>query len=428
MAKENLRLEQPNAVRIDGYFYHIPDNADVLYKKTDDGTNAYSFALDTGLSNPITSLEYDGRRFWTLENTTNFGAIIKRWEIEDFILKLDRTYTLPSGTNNFAYKVDAFSVEHFEISLGAIASSGNSSITVTGTSIDRLKLGNRLFFGPSTFGGFEGETEEAIVASVTTSSVTLTSNLQNTYNLNDPISWSDRVWLFNDFRQNESVSGGGNGALLSFNVNDSAITVLQRDVGAQFKSATAAHFLKDPQDGRDYLVYAVETNLLFTETQDSSPNFLSNVKSAAQNNQEDDTTTIPIFELTSENNTLFRLQQKATFIEGSTITTEDWSPDYNYQLSTLSRIPQSISVTADPAIIAADGLSTSSILAQVRDQFDEPVPTAVVEFEDDDSLGSTPGSVTPTADTTNVNGRAQTTYTSGDQPRLVTITAKTKGA
>lgn len=429
MAKENLRLLQPNVVRIDGYFYHIPDNADVLYKKTDDGTNAYSYALDTGLSNSITSIEFDGRWFWTLENTNTYDSIVKRWRIDDFILKLDRTYTLTSGSFGFPYKIDAFTVEHFGANLSSVASSGTNSITVTGTSFDRLELGSRLFLGPSTFGGFEGRTEQVIVASVGPgSTVNLTSNLLYTYNITDPAVWTDKVWLFNDFRQGEAVSGGGNGALLSFNVHDSVTTVLQRDVGAQFKSATAATYLKDPQDGRDYLVYAVETNLLFTETQESSLDFLSNVKSAAQNNQEEDTSTIPIFEITSENNTIFRLQQKATFNTTGVLTTEDWDPEYNYQLSTLSRIPQSISLTADPAIIAADALSTSQITAIVKDQFDNPVESAIVEFSDDDNSGSSPGFVSPTSNTTNPNGGTNTTYTSGDTAALVTITAQTKGA
>lgn len=434
MAKENLRLLQPNVVRIDGYFYHIPDNADVLYKKTDDGTNAYSFALDTGFSNPVTSIEFDGRWFWTLENTATYDSIVKRWQLDDFILKLDRTYTLTSGSFNFAYEVDAFTVEHFEVSLDAVASSGTNSLTLSGSSFDRLELGSRLFLGPSTFGGFEGRTEQVIVASVGPGfSVTLTSNLQYTYNINDTVVWSDKVWLFNNFRQGETVSGGGNGALLSFNIHDSVTTVLQRDIGAQFKSATASTFLKDPQDNKDYLVYAVETNLLFTETQETSANFLSNVKSAAQNNQEEDTSTIPIFEITSENNTLFRLQKKATFNEGGTIITEVWDngpndPEYNYQLSTLTRIPQSISLTADPAIIAADALSTSQIKAIVRDQFDSPVNNATVQFSDDDTTGSSPGFVSPTSNTTNSNGETDTTYTSGDTAALVTITAQTKGA
>ena len=428
MAKENLRLTKPNVTRVDGYFYHIPDNADVLYKKTDDGSNAYSYALDSTTQYSVAALEHDGRWFWTLENTNTGSLLIKRWSIDDFILQLDRTYTLSSGLSNFIYDTSTFSVEHFHADLQTVASSGTSNILVSGSSFDRIESGNRLFIGPSTFAGFEGRTEQVIVASTGPGNqVNLTSNLQYTYNLNDNLCWSKRIWIFNKYRQNESFSSGGNGALLSFNIHDSLPTIVQRDIGTQFKSSTAAHYLKDPQDNRDYLVYMVETNLLFLETKDTNSNFLSNVKSAAQNNQEVNTTTIPVYEITSQNNTLFRLQQKATFNTNGVIATEDWGTQYNYQLSTLTRIPQSISLTADPAIISADTVSTSTITATVRDQFDQPVGTVSVQFSDDHTAGSTPGFVSPTTSNT-VSGVTTTLYTSGDTAALVTITAQTKGA
>lgn len=428
MAKENLRLLKPNVTRVDGYFYHIPDNADVLYKKTDDGTNAYSYALDTATQYSVNSLEYDGRWFWTLENTNTGTLLIRRWNIDNFILELDKTYTLSSGASNYIYDSTTFTVEHFHATFQTVASSGNTSISVSGSSFGRIEPGNRLFLGPSTFAGFEGRTEQAIVSSIGIGNqINLTAPLQNTYNLNNNISWAKRVWIFNKYRQNETVSSSGNGALLSFNIYDSLPTIVQRDTGSQYKSTTAAHYLKDPQDSRDYIVYMVETNLLFMETQDSNANFLKNVKSAAQNNQEINTTTIPVYEITSENNTIFRLQQKATFNTNGILATEDWSSEFNYQLSTLSRIPQSISLSADPAIISADAVSTSTIKAVVRDQFDQPVGTVSVQFSDDHTAGPTPGFVAPTSSNT-TSGVTTTTYTSGDTAALVTITAKTKGA
>ena len=69
MAYENIRLRKPNVVMIDGYFFMMDEDTDSLILKTDDGTVAFSYPLDTTITNIIISLEYDGYNIWSMENT-----------------------------------------------------------------------------------------------------------------------------------------------------------------------------------------------------------------------------------------------------------------------------------------------------------------------------------------------------------------------
>ena len=156
-----------------------------------------------------------------------------------------------------------------------------------------------------------------------------------------------------------------------------------------------------------------------------NPNFLEVVESAAQNNQETSSVVIPILALAHEGNTIFRLQNKGTFRDNTTLTTETWGSVYNYQLATMQRIPTSVSLTATPAVISADGVSTSAIVGVVRTQFDEPVTSRLVSFTDSDTSGAPAGVMVPTSATTDASGVASVNYRAGTVARTVTITATT---
>jgi hypothetical protein len=88
-------------------------------------------------------------------------------------------------------------------------------------------------------------------------------------------------------------------------------------------------------------------------------------------------------------------------------------------LSTLDHFVTSISLGAYPAIIAANTISTTDIVAIVKDQFLQPISGRLVNFADDDTVGS----IVTTPVNTDANGRAQTEYRSGSQAREVKITA-----
>lgn len=427
---ENLKLLEANFCRLDGYFYTLSNSTDTLVKRTDDGTNAFSYPLDTDLANPVRCLQTDTVFFYTLENNTtansnNGQLLIKKWKVQDFVLKLQRTYTL-NGIASQKYDANTFAIENYVRSFSGVANSGSTSLTMNDNS--RLQAGDILELGPSTFTGFESQTEEVTVLAVSGGGVVaLTTPLTRSYNSGNKISFANRCWIFNKFRPSDPDTVSGSGQLYSFDLNPLVTTVVNRKQGNEFRSVLASSFIKDNfyGSGREFLVYANQTNLLFIEVEIGNPNFMVVVESAAQNNQETDSTVIPIHDLAFESNTLFRLQQKGTFRNNTTLTTENWTPRYNYQLATMQRIPTSISLTATPAIIAADGVTTSTITAIVRDQFDNPIASRLVSFTDDDTSGAPAGLVTPTSATTNSLGIATTSYKAGTIAKTVTITAQT---
>ena len=94
MAYENVTLRKRNFVMVDGYFYMIDEDIDSLIVKTDDGTQAYSYPLDTTITDQIVSLEYDGRNFWTLENLAGNNLRIRKWYLDNYVCKLRTTFNL----------------------------------------------------------------------------------------------------------------------------------------------------------------------------------------------------------------------------------------------------------------------------------------------------------------------------------------------
>jgi len=434
---ENVRLKINNFVRYEGYFYHLDNNADTLYQKTDDGNNAFSYPLDNDITNEVICLQHDGTFFYTLENIqtiTDGQLLIKKWKIEDFILKLQRTYTL-NGITSKKYDSNCFVIEHYHYEFFAAASAGVSSITLT--DVNRLTTGDILQLGPSTFVGSEGQSEEVTVLSVGPGNlVNLTTNLTHSYNPNDLASFANKAWFFNRFQPSDPDPILGSGQLYEFLLNPAGNpTPTPRKAGNEFREIFAATFLTDnfysgdsyvAAGPRNFLTYINGTNLLFIDIDPARPGFPVTVQSAAQDNQETDTTVIPVLDITHENNTIFRLQMKGVYRDsGGSLTDETWS-EANYMLATLQRLPASISLTADPAIISADGgASSSTVTAIVRDQFDNAIPSRVVDFSEDDASGTPQGDVNPTSDTTDSNGEATVNYLSGTEAKLVTITAKT---
>src|SRR3972149_7811889 len=241
MAFENLRIISPNATRIDGYFYHIDSNAAVLFKKTDDGTNAFSYPLDTPISYEVQSLEHDGEFFWSLEKVTGSNSIIfRKWEIEEFVLKHVRKYEL-TETGSQKYDSDAFAVEHFHLTLSGSASQNQPILNLGNQGNARIDVGDILFLGPSTETGFEGLTEEATVLATSgfnNEYVILTDDLDNSYSLGDSVSYSTKLWFFNQYRPSDPVSGGS-GQLFSFVIKNISTTLVAEKAGNEFKDVKA---------------------------------------------------------------------------------------------------------------------------------------------------------------------------------------------
>jgi hypothetical protein len=97
----------------------------------------------------------------------------------------------------------------------------------------------------------------------------------------------------------------------------------------------------------------------------------------------DQITIIPIYNVAIRNRTLYRLQDEATYYG----TNNDWGAYYNYQVSPIRSFLDSISISASPVILPANGYNITEITSVVTDQYGEGVLYKPVFLTDDDVDG-----------------------------------------
>lgn len=421
MAYENITLRKRNVTMIDGYFYMIDEDQDALIVKTDDGTQAYSYPLDTTITNSIVSLEHDGRNFWSLENPGGGTIIIRRWYISNYVLTLRNTFTKSTDATD-TWGSNAFTVEHYHVKFSGVTSAGTTSINVNTdgkfnlNDTGKLQSSMTVTFGPNA----SGETEEHTVVSVGAGSIGISApGLAYSYDTNDPIKFYVAIWVFNNYDGLSSSSG----ALYKLNPYSPSAAKLTKISGGAYQNVQSATFFDmydvfydaavPSETDFNTIAYIKATNMIFLDPGDLTNSFGS---MTMDNLEDDQATTITIYDVTMEGSNVYRLQRKATYY-GTTYTFNDST--YNYQLSTLEPFITSISLRAEPAILPANGVNTSEITAIVRDQFNLPIATKPVYFTDDDPNGN----ITTSPVVTNANGEAVTYYQAGTTAREVKITA-----
>ena len=402
MAYENITLRKKNFTAVDGYFYMIDEDLDSLIVKTDDGTQAFSYPLDTVISQQISSLEYDGRNFWTLENLTGTDVRIRKWYLDNYVLKLRNTFSL-NGGGTHSYESDAFTVEHYHETFSSNEAVGQSVLSISNGS--KLSSGMTVTLGPNS----SGQVEEATVNSAGADFVQINGTTTYAYESGDPLTFFSNIWLFNDYDGLNLT-----GALYKFSAYTGSLVT--KYSGGAYSDVDACTFY-DMSDvygaDSDAICYVKGTNIIFLDPDDISNSFGSMVM---DNVEDDNATVISIYDLTIEGDNVYRLQLKATYY-GTTYTFAD--TNYSYQLSTLNPFITSISLSADPAILPADLVSSSQITAIVKDQFLQPIASKLVYFTDDDANGYIVGSPA----TTNSNGVATVSYVAGSTANEVKITA-----
>jgi hypothetical protein len=172
----------------DGCFYMFDEQWDALVKKLDDGTVAFTYPLNTLISNPIKSLEYDKVNFWSLETPGGGSVIIKRWKIESNTCNLKDTFDLSPG-----YSSEAFTVEHYHTTVATTISGGDGNIQVSKYYDTVISGSVTLTLGPNNLDQYE----DAIVDSVSGTNITLTSGTQYSYEIGDEVSFYLYLWVFN---------------------------------------------------------------------------------------------------------------------------------------------------------------------------------------------------------------------------------------
>ncbi len=410
MGYENITLRRQNVVMVDGYFYMIDEDLDSLIVKTDDGTQAFSYPLDTIITTEISSLEYDGRNFWTLENLAGNNIRIRQWYIDNYVLKLRDTISL-TETGGHKFESDAFTVEHYHETFSADEAAGQTMLSVSDGS--KLSAGMTVTLGPNS----GGQVEERTVVNAGAGWVQVNPAITYSYLNGDPICFYNNIWIFNDYNGLYLT-----GALYKYSAYTKSLII--KYSGGAYADIEACTFFDmssvyDPVKEiywSDAICYIKGTNMIFIDPDDISTSFGSMVM---DNVQDDNATVIPIYDVTMYGDNVYRLQLKATYY-GTTYTFAGTA--YSYQLSTLEPFITSISLAADPAILPADLVSSSVITAIVKDQFLNPIASKDVYFTDSD-IGVNSGYITTSPVSTDSDGVATTNYVAGSTATEVRITA-----
>ncbi len=403
MAYENIRLRKGNFVVVDGYFYTMDEDLDSLIVKTDDGTQSYSYPLDTVISDTVDSLEYDGRNFWSLENLTGDDIRIRRWYIDNYVCKLRSTFNLVE-TGSHKYDSEAFTIEHYHETFTADEAVGQTVLSISDGS--KLSSGMIVTLGPNT----NGQVEEFTVNSAGADFVNINGTTTYVYETGDSVTFYKYLWVFNNYNGTDDTSGA------LYKIDAYTGSYISKSAGGAYKDISCCTFydMSDTYGSDSHAIaYVKTTNMIFLDPDDLTTSYGSMV---LDNIQSDLATVIDIYDLCIEGTNVYRLQLKATYY-GSTTTFAGGT--YNYQLSTLESFITSISLRAEPAILPANGVNTSTITAIVKDQFNLPVVARLVAFEDDDPNGT----ILTTPVNTDGTGTAVTQYRSGTTAREVRVTS-----
>ena len=395
MAYENVNFRKPSMTVIGGYFYTFDEDWDALVQKIDDGTTAFVYPLNTPISNTIKSLEYDKINFWSLENPGGGNIIIKKWLIENNICGLKDTFNLSPG-----YSSEAFTVEHYHTSLSTAVPGGGGSIQVDSYYDTVISGGVTLTLGPND----SDQYEDVVVNSVSGTNITLTSGTQYSYDVDDEVNFYLYLWVFNS---------NGSGSLCKIDARTGSLLNQYND--NEYDNITACTFdrINDVFDSNvDALIYVKSTNLKFVNTAS-----LANYGIMGMDNiRIDAMTIIPIYDLAISGNTIYRLQDEATYYGSD----NDWGSMYNYQVSTIRPFIDSITVTAYPLILPANAKNVTQVTAAVFDQYGNGASYKPVYFTDDDGVGYI---ITNPAYTDYFfgTGQAKTAYRAGVAVRTVNI-------
>ncbi len=239
--------------------------------------------------------------------------------------------------------------------------------------------------------------------------ITLASGIQNSYDSGTEVNFYNNLWVFNNT---------GNGTLHKINARTGANIVTYS--GTEYDNVMACTFARvlGPSSSRvDTLIYAKtnSTNLRFLNI-DS----MSNYGVAIMDNiRIDQSTVIPIYDIAVYGDGIYRLQDEGTYYG----TNNDWGSQYNYQLTPARSFVDSITVTAYPSILPANGVNIADITGNVLDQYGRGIVYKPVYWTDDDNYGYI--TVNPTyTDLFFGTGNTTTYYRAGIQVRQVTVTGR----
>lgn len=423
---KNVRSDKTGFCSDGTYFYVFQsDPTNMLSQRTGNGdpVMTYPFSHEIKLISPGAdewlSVQYDGINFWTLERGSGSQGdpsynqeptsyrVLRRWRIENFMCVLKDTWRLrPQGSADAAMDGTAFAIETYYNKISVACGPGTGQL-------DRITLQYphaAFFHVTDTFhihsqAGDYGE-DMPVYITPNANEVTTAAAFENTYLPGDDVVLRRDLYFFN----NQSPDlGAPSAAVYRFripHINAADPTEVQEptykgchDSGIYNNTRSATFIttsglagindgyytgviayvraqqllMKKPGLPTGGLPYPGQSEIPFTP---SDQEYQSNIASMLMDNaiMNDRTTVHYIHDLGTSvhpsdciTTNIYRLQEGYTYgsDEGS------WSAPgkYNYVVSVTEPMVTSIALTADPALVVANGVDSAIITATVRDQY-----------------------------------------------------------
>lgn len=408
MAFENIQIQNGNFTldRSGSSFFTLANSSQTLIEKNSSGSVIFNYTLSNAIIE-VQSLQYDGYYFWSLEKQGTAGFRVRKWRKTAATLQLVNQYSYATDVIN-KYNVNSLAVESYGDSLSNVTVAGTTTFGVSDGSV--VRVGDRILIGPSTAVGFEGNVFETnVIGKPTATTLTVSPAVGSNFSPLDPISFTRSFFAFSD-----TAPGGLSGALYKFRHTDGFPLAL--NVSNMFNLVRGSTFYQ----GKLLFVRGGEIIWLNPDSQNIfKSQAIDNIN---QSRSEYHTT----YDLSSFSNTIYRLEQQHVFYNQSfgTYSTENWSPSYNFNTSSVIPEVYFVAVKAEPPILhkQASGIPTSEnkskITVTVLDQFRTPVFNRIVD------LTSTGGPLSSIQETTDENGQVTVEYTANSSVGEVTITAE----
>jgi len=372
MAYENVQFVQPNFCLgpQSGTICTIDSTSvnTVMRVKNTAGATIKDYSLSSNIVGSVIGLEYvgphnltnmiDGVSFFTFERVNSTTCLIKRWEpriaYSELVLR-EQVIKFSSGL--LYYDVTGFAVEHY-FRFFTRPNEKYSYLSMNDTK--NLRLGTRLFLGPSTDTTNLGATEVVFVSHVASDidgeRVYLTSPIKYEYAVGDSITFYSHVYVCSQKGYDGDNTKGVLVKLDAYTWNQIGI-----DTKALYKKITAFRWCPMV----DGIASVVGTNMFFVKPYDSYLNW----RSLFLNNIEDDkNTTFKVYDIIFDNYTIYKLQNRITLKNDvGTKQTTVWSA-YNYQQDTILPYVNSINISQEQSIVTGYNKNID-INIQVRDQY-----------------------------------------------------------
>jgi len=355
-----------------------------------------NFWTNIPIGSPVQT-EHDGINFWTMQSYAgNAGVLARRWQTSNYTCDLKEQRPIISNFDS-----EAFTVEHYHTVLSTAVSGGDTLMQTDLYYNTTIVSGSVLTLGPNS----SNQYEDVEVVSVSGVDITLSSGVQNDYGAGDSVNFYNNLWIFNSY-----AAGTLHKVSARTGVNITTYSGISYD---DISACTFSRVRHVTTSRVDSLIYINDSNLTYLDIDNIAVPYdtmtIDTLKPPA--------TYIKVYDMALDGNNIYRLQSEARYYETNYV----WST-YNYVISTVRRFIGSVSLSAYPTILPANGVNVSDLSTIVQDQYGDGMISKPVFFTDTDSVGF----ITTTPAYTDYffgTGEAVSAYKAGITNGAVTIEA-----